>query len=706
MKRSIISIFFVLGGYVSIAQSPVIEWQNTIGGFLDDQMRDVVMCTDGGYLLCGVSWSGPTGDKTEPLMGGVDFWIVKINSIGIIEWQNSIGGTTSDFLNQAIQTSDGGFLLGGYSDSGKNGDKSEVKIGSYDYWVIKLSSTGNILWQNTIGGLSYDYVHSVVQIPGGGYLIAGYSGSGISGDKTEVSMGNDDYWLLKLNDTGSIEWQNTIGGSGFDYLRSATLTADGGFLIGGYSDSNISGDKSENSYGLTDYWVLKLDNVGNIQWQKTIGGNNDDQLRAVLQTADGGYLLGGYSMSGISGIKSEANIGGQDYWIVKLDSIGNLLWENTIGGTSADYLLRMINTNDGGFLLGGYSASGISGDKNQISFGSNDYWVLKIDDNGNILWQRSVGGSNTDELRGIAETQDFGFILAGHSASPISGDKIEPPVGGIDFWVVKLAPCIEEICNAIDDDCNGMIDDGPIPSISILPDGPTTFCKGDNVLLSAMYVGESLQWKKDGAEIAGANSSSYLVTKKGYYSCSVISLCDTVSSDEIHVIVNNNPLANISAGGPTTFCFGGSVSLTVLPAAGCTYQWYKGGSSIAGATGTNYTATTAGNYRCLVTKTLTGCSKLSNGINVSVPCKEGDTVKNINIELYPNPASGIVHINILDIVDIEGTIQITDVQGSIIYSEALYEPGITIDINSFPAGIYFVKMLISDQELISKFIKQ
>jgi PKD repeat protein len=222
-----------------------------------------------------------------------------VNSI--IEWQNTLGGSSIDKLQSIKQTADGGYILGGYSESGISGDKTEVCQGSYDYWVVKLAAIGTIEWQNTIGGNDYDYLQSIQQTADGGYILGGYSYSGISGDKTEANQGGFDYWVVKLSATGTIEWQNTIGGSNDDYLQSIQQIANGGYILGGYSSSGISGDKTEAIQGnfLFDYWVIKLSATGTIQWQNTIGGSIEDYLLSIQQTTDGGYILGGYSRSGI-----------------------------------------------------------------------------------------------------------------------------------------------------------------------------------------------------------------------------------------------------------------------------------------------------------------------------------------------------------------------------------------------------------------------
>jgi len=359
-----------------------------------------------------------------------------------IEWQNTIGGSGFDYLYSIQQTADGGYILGGYSNSGISGDKTEAAQ-DYDYWVIKLDIAGNIVWQNTIGGSGNDMLRSVQQTTDGGYILGGSSRSGISGDKTEASQGFSDYWVIKIDGAGNIVWQNTIGGGDSDGLNSIQQTADGGYILGGSSISGISGDKTEANFdtltGTSDYWVIKLDSTGNIVWQNTIGGSSSDVLYSIQQTADGGFILGGWTDSGISGDKTEASHGDTDYWVVKLDTAGNIAWQNTIGGSSYDHLNSIWQTADGGYVLGGSSASGVSGDKTESSldtiFYTSDFWVIKLDSAGNIVWQNTIGGDGYDRLLSILQTADGGYILGGNSESGISGDKTEAYLDTLGFPV-------------------------------------------------------------------------------------------------------------------------------------------------------------------------------------------------------------------------------------------------------------------------------
>ncbi len=435
--KTISTLLFCICFWIGYSQSPQIEWQNTIGGSGSDEFRTIVQTNDGGYMVAGYSDSNISYDKTENSNGSYDYWIVKLSSAGDIEWQNTIGGSDYDLLNSIDQTSDNGYILGGWSFSDASGDKTENSNGGADYWVVKLDSSGSIVWQNTIGGNDNDLLQIVLQTSDDGYILGGDSLSDISGDKTENSIGEKDYWIVKLNGSGNLEWQNTIGGSDFDLLYDLIETTDGGFLLAGSSQSNISGDKTENSQGASDFWVLKLNSLGDIVWQNTIGGDDLDSLQSVFQTSDGGYILGGISSSDISGDKTENSNGGWDYWVVKLNDLGIIQWQNTIGGDSTDSLFSISETDDNGYLLGGLSHSGISGDKTEALRGQGDYWALKLTTSGTIEWQRTIGGDKWDDLLDSFPAADGGFILGGDSLSTASGEKTEDS-HGYDYWIVKL----------------------------------------------------------------------------------------------------------------------------------------------------------------------------------------------------------------------------------------------------------------------------
>ena len=690
------------------AQAPSVQWQNTLGSTSYEFLNTIDQTSDGGYIMGGYTDSNIGGDKSENSWGVEDYWIVKMDNAGNIVWENTVGGGNYDKLYAVEETPDGGYIVGGQSLSGGGwGDKSESNKGGYDYWIVKLDEDGVVEWDRSYGGLGNDQLYNVQPTSDGGYIIAGTSDSGISGDKTENRVGNSDYWVIKTDASGNIIWQNDIGGLMFDNVYSAYETADGGYILGGTSTSGISGDKTAGNYGVVDYWIVKLNNAGTVIWDKTIGGTLNDYLYAVIPTADGGSIACGMSESGLTGNKTDNTNGLYDYWVVKLDNSGNITWQNSIGGTGNDYAFvnAIDQTSDGGYAIAGYSQSLISGDKTEANTGSWDYWILKINSTGSILWQTVLGGVSGDYANAISATTDGGFIVGGFSYSSAGGDKDEDAIGDADFWIIRLAgDCVpaEEICNDIDDDCDGIIDDNNL-DIDITVYSGTTFCQGGSVTMEAFHNGTSLQWKKNGANITGATSALYTANKAGVYTCVTTGLCSTEESIGTTVTVNKNPKAVITAGGPTTFCAGGSVTLSVTPVAGGMYQWFQGASAIAGETGLNYVATTSGNFKCRVTKAATGCVKMSTPIPVSVTCKEGEFVEN-NMQVYPNPASTVITISTQN--NNEKTIHLIDALGSVIATQITTENVLQMNIEQLPAGVYFVQIVENGIITSNNFIKQ
>ncbi|HMU70905.1 MAG TPA: T9SS type A sorting domain-containing protein, partial [Chitinophagales bacterium] len=262
-----------------------------------------------------------------------------------------------------------------------------------------------------------------------------------------------------------------------------------------------------------------------------------------------------------------------------------------------------------------------------------------------------------------------------------------------DYWVVKLAgpACTPapEMCNLIDDDCDGLIDEGASPAISISAGGATTFCQGSNVILTATHTGTGLQWKKNGTTIPGATGVTYAATKTGIYTCESSNACGATLSASISVTANKNPPASITAGGPTSFCAGGSVVLTANAGGGLSYQWYKGATPIAGATNIAYTASTAGNYKCRVTKTATGCFKNSNAIMVSIVCRGGENETPSQIlYAYPNPAT--TQLNITCSANIN-TAQLYNGLGQLIMEISVSDGYAEADISTLTAGMYLIR---------------
>jgi hypothetical protein len=460
MKKFIIAFctlaILLFNSKFSSTQVPMKKWDKTLGGDLVDFCRSVIQITNGEYLVGGTSNSNISGDKTVGLHGYADFWVVKIDNNGNKIWDRNYGGDKQDELICIIQTSDGGFLLGGHSWSDISGEKSENSL-SWDFWILKIDADGNKVWDKTFGGDGSEFLSSIIETSDSGYLLGGVSESNISGYKTEESRGDLDYWIIKIDSEGNRIWDKTFGGDKMDYLTSVVQVNDGGYIVGGYSHSDVSGDKTDANRGEDiigdpwdpfpmptdkgpDYWIIRLDNNGNKIWDKTYGGQNNDNCRAIVQDENGSIFLAGSSDSNISGEKSENSRGypHTDFWILKIDIDGNLIWDKTIGGDQIDDCYAMALMHDNSMLLGGSSSSSISGEKSGENKGSYDFWIVNLDGNGNIIFDLTLGGNSTETCYTISKTNDGGILLGGDSWSDISGDKSESHRGWWDYWIVKL----------------------------------------------------------------------------------------------------------------------------------------------------------------------------------------------------------------------------------------------------------------------------
>ncbi len=375
-------------------------------------------------------------------MYNYDYWVVKINADGSKAWDKPFGSDQGvDELRSVIRTADNGYLLGGYSLSyGAGGDKTEDSRGNSDFWIIKINADGSKVWDKTLGGSGYEYLNTLIQTADGGYLVGGASTTNIGGEKTEHSRGGFDFWVVKLNADGSKAWDRTIGGGDGEILESLIATPDGGYLLGGTSNSGIGGDKTENNRGtFGDYWVVKLNADGSKAWDKTFGGSNEENLMSLATTSDGGYLLGGISYSGSEHDRTGSSKGLADYWVVKINSEGNKIWDKAFGGSDYDYLISLVETEDRGYLLGGTSLSDVGGDKTENNRGIlGDYWVVKINSEGSKVWDKTFGGSHNEEFMSLIKTADGGYLLGGITDSGTSGEKSEANRGSFDYWVVKI----------------------------------------------------------------------------------------------------------------------------------------------------------------------------------------------------------------------------------------------------------------------------
>lgn len=449
MKKLILSFNFLLCFFnFSFSQNPLVkQWDKSFGGTNKDQLYSFQQTNDGGYIIGGASNSGVSGDKSQPVWGSWDFWIIKTDSLGNKQWDKDFGGTGFDGLAFLQQTSDGGYIFGGTSSSGISGDKTQANVGFDDYWILKTDSLGNKQWDKTFGGLKGEILYVLQQTNDGGYILGGSSFSGIGGDKSQANWDTSgltfDYWIVKTDSSGNKQWDKTFGGTALDELTWLQQTTDGGYILAGASNSGISGDKTQDTIGKFDYWIVKTDSLGNKQWDKDFGGTDSEGHSCIQQTSDGSYFLGGQSSSGVGGDKTAplwGNTVNIDFWILKIDSTGNKLWDKDYGGIFDEEFYTINKSTDVGFLVAGTSYSPISGDKTEPNLGVEQTWVLKADSSGNKEWDKTLQtASAQDDEQGLAfQSSDGCYIMGNFTDGGIGGDKTQSCWGNYDYWFIKF----------------------------------------------------------------------------------------------------------------------------------------------------------------------------------------------------------------------------------------------------------------------------
>ncbi|MFN8322381.1 MAG: T9SS type A sorting domain-containing protein [Chitinophagales bacterium] len=417
------------------------QWDKRYGGTKDEGNPVLLHTTDGGYLVGGYSLSDISGDKTENNRNNAltteDFWVVKLDATGNKLWDKRFGTSGGDNLRAVIPTNDGSYLLGGSSDGGAGGDKTQSTQGNADYWIVKIDSHGNKLWDKRYGGSGADGFYCMQQTTDGGYILGGASVSGISGDKTQenwdLSHFYADIWIVKIDSAGNKLWDKRLGGTDDDYALDIKQTKDGGYIIGGMSYSRIGGDKTQDNFDTlnpltSDVWIVKIDSIGNKQWDKTLGTPYNDKMDYVEELSDGGYMLAG------GGFK-----------IIKTDSLGNQTWEQYFDGGA--YFSSFSITNDKGYLFGGYTSQNIVGDKTESNLGYQQSWIVKADSSGNKQWDKTIFTNSilhNDWDGFVVQSNDGCYLVANTSEADIGGYKSQAAWdSSLDFFVVKF--CMDTV---------------------------------------------------------------------------------------------------------------------------------------------------------------------------------------------------------------------------------------------------------------------
>ena len=409
-----------------------ISFIQTYGGTKNESAQSVIATNDGGYAILGHTQSND-GDITDKLDESFDYWVLKFDAQDQLQWQKTYGGSADDKGYDIIQTQDGGYAILGYSFS--NDQDVSDNAGLQDFWLAKLDANGNIGWQKSFGYQGADSGISVIETNDQGFLVSGVLDVTASGGQGNTSRNSNrhaggDYWALKLNGSGNIEWSRYFGGNFTDTPEGVIQTNDNGFIIVGSSDSDDT--DISNHIGSYDFWVVRISASGDLIWEKSFGGSQIDEARAIKKSNDGNFIIAGDTRSNDNDVS--VNKGAADLWLIKISPNGDLIWEKTIGGSSFDVARAMVKSQQNGFILSGSSRSNdIDVAENK---GQNDAWVLKVDDNGNVAWETTVGGSNIDFAYSVAELSDGSIIAVGDTSS--NDEDIIENKGFTDMLIVKI----------------------------------------------------------------------------------------------------------------------------------------------------------------------------------------------------------------------------------------------------------------------------
>ena len=430
---------------ISLNLSAQISWQETYGGSSTDQGSAVCSTADGGYLLASNvrSVDGDITNKTTADTLDYDIWLAKSNSTGTIEWSKAYGGTKDDMPDCIVQTADGGYILTGTTLSGDGDFTGTGFHGNTDIFLLKLDSQGNKQWLKCYGGTGYESGFNVIENTEGNFLVAGMTyNSGSSGDLSGTSSrGWTDAFILKLSSTGTIIWKQRYGGNLDDRARDMVEMEDGGYIFACEAESySGSGEVNVNlgNNHTYDFWILRLNSSGQIQWKKNFGGTSHERPGMIRRLADGNFIIVGFTSS--SNMDAAGNHGGSDGFIVKMDPDGNKLWSRTIGGSADDYLEDILVLNDTSFMVTGYAASS-DGDL-EGNHGSTDGWVAQMNYNGDLRSSIYLGSSGPDRLLELDLLKNKQVVVTGFAGA--SDGDVSAVDGAADIWVLKLGDSADE----------------------------------------------------------------------------------------------------------------------------------------------------------------------------------------------------------------------------------------------------------------------
>ncbi len=407
-----------------------LNWVKTFGGSNEEYAKSVASTHDGGFVVVGYTRS-EDGDITKKVGQFEDIWLTKYNEKGELQWSKTYGGSQEDFGYSVIENHDRTLVVAGYSKS-SDGDVP-ANIGQHDFFIFKTDANGNIIWKKSYGFISHDHAHKIIATRDGGYFVTGFTDySGVIGvPKLANKHGVGEYYGIKLNANGDKEWDKYFGGTMNERVFDVVEANGGGFVMVGYSESTDF-DVTSNKGGY-DYWIVKIDATGKMIWQKSYGGTGLDHAFGIAKTKDDTYIITGMSNSVDGDITK--NKGENDVWVISIDDNGNKLWDKSFGGSQSEASSAIKSTSDGNYII---TAQSISSDQDfSANKGMNDFWVFSISPKGDMLWKKSFGGTNIDLATDVTQLENKAIVVVGETES--TDLDIVKNKGIKDFMIVKTS---------------------------------------------------------------------------------------------------------------------------------------------------------------------------------------------------------------------------------------------------------------------------
>lgn len=711
-------VLFIFITRLSFSQAPVVSFQHAYGGSSGESIYDLQKTFDGGIIMAGSAYSDD-GDLTGN-HGSNDYLVIKLDADRNVQWIKNYGGSGSDYAFSIRQTADGGYIAVGGSES-DDGDVTGHHDPVYqrDCWVVKLDAEGNIIWQKSLGGSGTDIGHCVQQTTDGGYIIAAETFS-FDGDVSNA-IGSGDYWIVKLDASGNITWNKTYGGSSYDIPYEIQQTKMGGYIISGYSnsdDQDVSGHHGTTS--TSDFWILKISSTGNKQWQHSFGGTGNDVSTSIVQTKDDGFLAGGSTSSVDGDVTGEH--GGADVWLIKLGANGNMKWEHAYGGSKDDNAQHLEKLKDGGFIVSGNSNSK-DGDVHS-NHNSTDFWIFKINATGVQQWDNKYGGSDDDVAYATRVMPDGTYYTAGYTASydeDAAGNHGETDGLLLNLGTVPLSNTIstdaitpEQICweqpVTVDYTVTGTYNPGNIFTAQIT-DKFGSFVNETTIGSIASVNSGTINATIPGDLKPGSlfyirviSSDPYLIG--GAFPMNLKMKCDPPKGLKSLNISSSTAILKWNPGS----C---PLKYRVLWRPVSTFIWDTLEVTAISFTLTGLLPSTE--YQWKVSELCSSSPELFSDNSkpaffTTAPLKLSEEQNNSfnQVVVFPNPANSVINIRCSynNSGTKNGTLVITDLLGKIAFAETEIETEISIDVSSFATGVYLVQLNTGAEIITTKFVRQ